>query len=140
MDFCGHSYAQLDDKNRVRIPGQYKDLLGEEPYLVIGPNHSLYIYTEAEYEIFRSEIGNATTEKDAAAIRLLNMYTYRIHYDNQGRYLVPQVLLEYAEIDKDVVFVGNRSKVEMWSKEHFDAYLAEIKPDINALYSFVGRL
>ena len=140
MEFCGHAYAQLDEKNRVRIPVQFKEDLGESPYLIIGANNALYFFTADGYEQMRSEFGRAVSGAEAAAIRMMNMYTYRVHYDNQGRYLLPQVLVDYAKINKDVIFSGNGDKVELWSKEEYDRYNAENPADISKFYSFLGRI
>ena len=41
--------------------------------------------------------------------------------DKQGRTLIPAALRERAGIDKDVVLVGMIDKVEVWSKERFEA-------------------
>ena len=38
----------------------------------------------------------------------------------QGRVLIPANLREKAGLEKDIVFVGVMSKIEIWSKEHWD--------------------
>ncbi|MCI9412694.1 MAG: division/cell wall cluster transcriptional repressor MraZ, partial [Eubacterium sp.] len=40
--------------------------------------------------------------------------------DKQGRVLIPANLREKAGLVKDIVFVGVMSKIEIWSKEHWD--------------------
>ena len=40
--------------------------------------------------------------------------------DKQGRILVPSVLREFAQLNKDVVMVGVASRIEIWSKERWD--------------------
>ena len=37
--------------------------------------------------------------------------------DKQGRILVPNSLREYAELKKDVIFVGVLTRVEIWDKD-----------------------
>ena len=34
--------------------------------------------------------------------------------DKQGRILIPSVLREFAALEKDVVFVGVGSRIEIW--------------------------
>ncbi len=40
--------------------------------------------------------------------------------DKQGRVLIPSSLREKVGLDKDVVFVGVMSKIEIWSKERWE--------------------
>jgi MraZ protein len=39
--------------------------------------------------------------------------------DKQGRILLPAILREFAQIDKDAVLVGVGSRIEIWSKENW---------------------
>ena len=40
--------------------------------------------------------------------------------DKQGRILIPSVLREFSGLEKDVVLIGVGSRVEIWSKEHWE--------------------
>ena len=40
--------------------------------------------------------------------------------DKQGRALIPAKLREHAALEKDIVFVGVLSKIEIWSKERWE--------------------
>lgn len=42
--------------------------------------------------------------------------------DKQGRILIPANLREYAKIEKDVIFIGVSTRVEIWSKEVWEEY------------------
>lgn len=46
--------------------------------------------------------------------------------DKQGRILIPQVLREFASLEKEVVLVGVANRVEIWSRtrwqESMEAY------------------
>ena len=41
--------------------------------------------------------------------------------DKQGRFLIPNKLREAAGLEKDIVIVGVISKLEIWSKEKWEA-------------------
>ena len=42
--------------------------------------------------------------------------------DKQGRLLIPSIMREYANIDKDLVSIGVGERVELWSKEEWESY------------------
>jgi MraZ protein len=51
--------------------------------------------------------------------------------DSQGRVVIPQVLREYAGLAKDVVVVGQLTRVELWDKAEWERYV----PAAQAAYS-----
>ena len=56
--------------------------------------------------------------------------------DKQGRILIPNYLLEYAQINREVVILGLYNRIEIWSAEVYKNY----KPDGNALNQFAHDL
>jgi MraZ protein len=51
--------------------------------------------------------------------------------DSQGRVVIPQALRDYAGLTKDVVVVGQLSRIELWDKGEWDSYM----PAAQAAYS-----
>ena len=47
--------------------------------------------------------------------------------------MVPSALREHAELQKDAVIIGTGDKVEIWSRERFDAYDAEVAESVESL-------
>ena len=45
--------------------------------------------------------------------------------DKQGRFLIPPVLRNFAEIDKEVTILGVSDKIEIWSTERYEEYQNE---------------
>ena len=44
----------------------------------------------------------------------------QVEVDKQGRILIPNVLREFAGLEKDVVFLGVGSRIEIWSRQAWD--------------------
>ena len=42
--------------------------------------------------------------------------------DKQGRLTIPPSLREHAKIDKELITIGVDSRVEIWSREEWEAY------------------
>jgi len=41
---------------------------------------------------------------------------YEIEFDEQGRFVIPQILRNYANIRSDAVFLGLEDRVEIWDE------------------------
>ena len=45
--------------------------------------------------------------------------------DKNGRVLIPAHLKAFAGLDRDIVVVGVSNRLEIWSKDNWDEYVAE---------------
>jgi len=45
--------------------------------------------------------------------------------DSQSRILVPQMLIEYANIEKEVLIIGALRKIEVWNPKIYSDYLKQ---------------
>ncbi len=57
--------------------------------------------------------------------RLLIGHATEVNLDNNGRLLLPPLLRTYAEIDKQIMLVGQGKKFEIWSKTMWENCRAE---------------
>ena len=48
--FLGEFIHKLDSKNRIMMPSEFRDELGNEFYVTKGPERSLVLYTIEEFE------------------------------------------------------------------------------------------
>ncbi len=53
--------------------------------------------------------------------------------DKQGRILIPSHLRDYSELEKEVILIGVSNRVEIWSKENWEAYNEDDDLDISDL-------
>ena len=53
--------------------------------------------------------------------------------DKQGRILIPGNLRTYSGLDKDVILIGVSNRVEIWSKDNWEAYNNDEQFDANIL-------
>jgi MraZ protein len=56
---------------------------------------------------------------------LLVGYAHDMDMDSAGRVLLPPMLRKFAELDKNVVLVGQGSKVELWNEARWEAQVAQ---------------
>jgi len=63
-------------------------------------------------------------------LRMFFSSANELEEDNQGRYMLPKNLREFAKIKKDIVFIGVGNRAEIWAREEYDAYLRGEKRDL----------
>lgn len=104
----GEVKHQLDAKNRVRIPPEFKKELGEKLAFVCGPN-CIRVYPAETIENEIASLNSKINPYDDEEMEAFRDYTSTIKFvtpDPQGRILVPKFLLENAKIEKNVKTVG----------------------------------
>ena len=129
--FRGTFNNSIDAKNRMIVPSKHRDQLGGRCVLTKGMDKCLYIYSMNEWDKQMDKI-EALPESDPkvrAFIRHFCANAVDCEFDKQGRIVIPAELKEYAGIDKELVTMGAMRKIEVWSKEVWDAPDNENKMD-----------
>jgi len=113
----------IDAKGRVIVPSKFRELLGEEFVVTKGLDGCLFVFPNDEWKNFEDKLKTLPlTNKDARHfVRFFLAGAATVDTDKQGRILLPGVLREFGELEKDVVLVGVASRVEIWSKERWEA-------------------
>lgn len=122
--FIGEYKHAIDSKNRMIIPSKFREPLGETFILTKGLDGCLYVYTVNEWTTLEEKLKKLPlTNKNARAfVRFFFSGANEVNVDKQGRALIPQNLLEYASIDKEIVSIGVSTRIEIWSKEKWEQY------------------
>lgn len=122
--FFGRKEYRIDPKGRIPLSAEYYDNLDlkECGSVVIAPSLS---ETDRYLEIFSMKEWNGKMEiidlmpDDDEKEWIINNYVsaaISVDLDNQNRIRIPKSLLDYAGIEKDVVFVGAIKTLRLWSK------------------------
>ena len=131
----GSYTGTIDSKGRVFIPTKLRYTLGERVWVVKGIDACLYIFTQDSWSAFMDDYVTNRTLKDAKARKLQRFLlggSRELDIDRQGRVNLPQDQIDYAGIDKDVVFVGCMDRIELWSSEAWSQEMApgNLQPDV----------
>ncbi|MCR5407241.1 MAG: division/cell wall cluster transcriptional repressor MraZ [Lachnospiraceae bacterium] len=120
--FMGEYNHTIDAKGRLIVPAKFREELGEAFVITNGNDGCLNIYTEEAWETFLGKLKLLPNNRDTRSIvRKFVSQANRVEVDKQGRILIPTVLRDYAELDKDVVLAGAIDKIEVWDKSRWDA-------------------
>ncbi len=120
--FMGEYNHTIDTKGRIIVPSKFRESLGDEFVVTQGLDGCLFVYPNDEWLNFITELKNLPGNKDARQLQRYFMAgAATCEVDKQGRILIPNKLREQAALEKDIVFVGVLSKIEIWSKERWES-------------------
>ena len=125
--FVGDIRGKVDSKGRVVLPSVFKKKLeGNISKFIVKKDifdNCLVLYPEDEWkrqvEIIRSRI-NPYNRQHNLFLRKFFKEAVEVELDALNRLLIPKALLESAGITKDVVFIGEVSKIEIWNPEELE--------------------
>jgi MraZ protein len=124
--FLGTHSPRLDDKGRLVLPAKFREGLAGGVVLTKGQDRSVVVWPAAEFAAYAARLNEASRSdaKVRAYLRVLFSGASDEVPDRQGRISVPQVLRDYAGLDRDVMVVGNGTTCEIWDSPTWTEYLS----------------
>ena len=138
--FMGTHEHSLDAKGRLILPRKFRDELGQDMVITKGIEPCLYGFPLAEFESFAAKLRTLplTQRPGRDFVRVFVSGASQETVDTQGRVLIPPPLREYANLSKDVLVVGQLSRIEIWDRGQWAAYMdraqAAYSDESNAAY------
>ncbi len=122
---CGRTNHSMDAKNRIIIPQTFRQEIGENVYVTVGYDHNLFIMSSDTFEALAKKVLDVpeTSVESREFRRTFFGNASMCQLDKTGRLILPQILIDHAKIEKDVVIIGVFDKLEVWAKEAYDEYL-----------------
>lgn len=107
----------FDDKGRLTIPSRFRELPEEGAFVVQGLDRNLMVLPPAAFEIIYNRLmAMSMTDPSARLLRQIILgNALRVSPDSAGRILISTNLREYANLQNEVVFVGQGDYFEIWS-------------------------
>ena len=119
--FMGEYNHSIDEKGRIIVPSKFREQLGDNFVVTQGLDGCLFLYPNEEWENFVAGLRGLPGNKDARRLQRYFMAgAVSCEVDKQGRILIPAKLREQAGLEKEVLFIGVLSKIEIWSKERWE--------------------
>jgi MraZ protein len=132
--FLGSFNYSIDAKGRISIPARLRKFVSSEAnetfVLTRGSEKCINIYPMNYWnELVSSKLDKLNTfdPKDAKFMRMFLQEAAEDKFDSQSRLLVPKKLIDFAEIEKDVVILGMNKYIEVWNPKLYEEYLKEIE-------------
>ncbi|MEI8134243.1 MAG: division/cell wall cluster transcriptional repressor MraZ [bacterium] len=131
--FKGSDTYSVDAKGRVSIPSKMRRNIGPDAHgtfvLTRGLEKCLYAYPLDEWKKLEGGISNLqqASDQDRFYLRMLMQWSEELVADSQYRLLIPHSLLEFADIKKEVYFIGVIDHIELWNPADFKRYIESMK-------------
>jgi transcriptional regulator MraZ len=133
--FRGSSFNTIDSKGRIIIPARFRDVIkagGGDGVIVTRLDKALFAYTFDQWSKIESKVlaMSETSEYMRRFRRVFIGGASDCNCDKQGRILIPPVLRQYAEFEKEIVLVGQIVHFEIWSKENYEQEVVQMEEDM----------
>ena len=133
--FAGEFRCKMDDKGRFFIPSSIRELLDKgkpdqtkSVMFVRGQTECLWLYALPDWE---QKLSRARETLDDDQSRLFMHFivseTTASEIDRSGRICVPRRLRELSGIEDEIVVIGMYDRMEVWSLEEWNSYLARME-------------
>lgn len=121
--FRGINAINLDEKGRMAVPTKYRAELAEvcegQLILTVGFDRCLLLlplptFEDVERKLMKLPMMDPRVQR---VKRLLIGHAAECELDGQGRFLIPELLRNFARISKRVALVGQGNVFEIWNEE-----------------------
>ena len=129
--FRGQFTYSMDAKGRISIPAKLRKHVSPEAndtfVMTQGTGKFIDIYPLDQWLVFEKKLEqlNPFDPRQAKFTRMILQHAAEDILDSQSRILIPQKLIEYAQLEKEVIILGALKKIEIWNPKDFDKYMSE---------------
>ena len=122
LSFTGEYNNSLDQKNRLSIPAKFRkalDPINDRTFVITrGFDKCLILYPAIGWNDVEIELSqlNSIKGRNRDFVRSIVRHATYVQFDSQGRIAVPEKLLNFSGIDKDVGVIGMIDKIEVWKQ------------------------
>lgn len=124
----GRQDTKIDEKNRIILPAKFRRELGDNLIVTQGFEGSLIVISVSKFELLlEGTRGKPIIDKNAREIeRFLLGSAEEVTLDDKGRFIIPEYLRKYAELDSEVSLLGVIRYVQIWDKKRWETHNLEL--------------
>ena len=134
VTFVDEYERQLDERGRIILPSKLREDVNGTVYITQSTSEKcLHLYTAEEWRKVAEKVNQLPTATDynaAAFVRLFFGKATSVTVDKQGRIPIAKRLLDYAELNKEVVLVGANTRLEIWDAQRWNEYQSKLSENI----------
>jgi len=123
------SYNGSISNRRVSIPQPFRNVIAPSAKMQVvalrGKNNTIYIFPMDNWKILEDQLENGT-DQQRELLKMFQFYAAPLKIEGPGRILLPKKLVEIANIDNAIVFLGEGKYFSIWNLNNFGNYEKEI--------------
>lgn len=137
--FFGEYYNKVDEKGRLRMPPKLKEELGNKYLITKGSSGCLFVLSNNTVKKLEEKLSSIPLSDVEAqkSMRMLFSSSFMVEEDNQGRFLIPPKLREFADLKNEVAIVGTGTRIEIWNIDKWNSY--NTQEDFDVLLSQLSK-
>lgn len=133
--YIGEYTYSIDAKRRMAVPAKFRKGLSTGAVITRGIDNCLALYSIKVWEGVAEKLQNLTSARGEARgfTRILLSGATDVRFDKLGRILIPDYLVKYAHLKKNVVVIGLGNRIEIWDKKTWDAYKVKTEAQVGSM-------
>jgi MraZ protein len=132
----------LDPKKRLTLPSKWRTDLGKKVVVTNGLDNSLFIFPIKEWEVVAEKLSHSGfgNQDTRSFNRFILGNAFETDVDAAGRIVIPDSLKSFAHLHDKVVLAGMYSRIELWDEASWEANIAKVNGEADALASKLNDL
>lgn len=128
--FLGEYHTKFSGQGRIILPKKFRRELAESKEIILSRGFEGciwgYVATGFAKEAERQLAISATEEGARYLRRYLFSGAEETVLDDQGRFVIPKMLLEYAGITDEVILIGAGDHFEIWKPQKWNGLIEQM--------------
>ncbi len=128
--FLGEYQLTFTGKGRIILPKKLRDKLSKDEVVLSRGFEGCVLGFDSkkwEEEADKQLEVSVTDEKGRFLKRYFFSASEFISLDNQGRFVIPESLLKFANLEKKVAIIGAGDHFEIWEKDAWQRHIKSIE-------------
>jgi len=124
----GKYYHHLEDKGRLSLPAKFREI-SKDWIVTRGLDGCLFLLQESNFKKELEKIAQSsfTRKANRDLVRLMTNEAMEVRTDENGRVNLPDYLINFAHLEKNVVIVGSLNHLEVWDQNKYHDYIDQIE-------------
>ncbi len=130
----GTYYHTLEAHGRVSLPKSFRQT-HLQWVVTRGLDGGLFLFPAEQFtaELQKLNSRSFTTKRNRDFVRLMTNEAMAVTPDKNGRVQLPEYLIEFAKLNKNLVVVGSLSRAEIWDRDAYHTYMQATESEAEAI-------
>ena len=138
----GRYFTQVSEKGRIALPSKFRKETGNKIIIARWYEECLVIVGKQGWDKLLARITNreeVVTRPIRSVERFILSTAFEIETDDQGRFVIPQILRDIAKINDKLIFLGLGERIELWDLETWEREEAKVKSEADNMLEEISK-